>query len=299
MSYYATNVIAGKHYVFASRDTDVKQQQIQELKESIASADAILIGAGAGLSTAAGLTYSGKRFTDHFQDFKSRFGITDMYSGGFFPFPDLETYWAWWSRHIWINRYDVEVGDPYAELLKIVHDKDYFVLTTNVDHQFQLAGFDKERLFYTQGDYGLFQCSRACTPETYDNEDMVRQMMEQQRDMRIPSELIPYCPHCGAPLTTNLRADNSFVEDQGWHDALNRYEAFKKQHKRSSILYWELGVGANTPVIIKYPFWNMTHANKKATYACVNLGESFVPDVIAKQSILIDGDINEVLTLVS
>lgn len=194
-------------------------EQIENLKTEIETADCILIGAGAGLSTSAGFNYDGERFEKSFSDFRTRYGIADMYSGGFYPYKTLEEYWAWWSRHIWLNRYASGVGKPYADLLALVKDKDYFVLTTNVDHQFQLAGFDQKRLFYTQGDYGLWQCSKACHDKTYGNEETVRQMVTAQKDMKIPSELIPKCPVCGAPMTMNLRCDDKFVQDEGWYEA--------------------------------------------------------------------------------
>lgn len=247
------------------------------------------------MSTSAGFTYDGERFEKHFADFRQKYGITDMYSGGFYPYNSLEEYWAWWSRHIYVNRYDIAAGKPYTDLLKIVNDTDYFVLTTNVDHQFQLAGFEKKRLFYTQGDYGLWQCSKACHDKTYDNEETVRQMVSEQKNLKIPSELIPKCPICGAPMTMNLRCDNSFVQDEGWYAAASRYEDFIRRHKRLHILFLELGVGANTPVIIKYPFWNMTTANPKAVYACVNAGEAYVPKEIRDRSICINGDIGQIL----
>lgn len=269
---------------------------INRLKEKIETADAILIGAGAGLSTAAGFYYDGERFDKYFSDFKAMYGITDMYSGGFYPFNTLEKFWAWWSRSILVNRYDVEVGKPYSDLLTLVKDKNYFVLTTNVDHQFQLVGFDKKRLFYTQGDYGLWQCSKACHNKTYDNEDTVRKMVSEQKDMKIPTELIPKCPVCGAPMTMNLRCDDSFVQDEGWYKAAERYNDFIRKHKDVDILFFELGVGANTPAIIKYPFWQMTAQNKNASYACVNLGMAYAPEEIEKQSICIDADIGKVLS---
>ena len=265
------------------------------LKNKLETSDAILIGAGAGLSTSAGLTYSGERFEKHFADFKKQYGITDMYSGGFYPFDTLEEYWAWWSRQIYINRYDVEVGKPYKDLFELVKDKDYFVLTTNVDHQFQLAGFDKKRIFYTQGDYGLWQCSKPCHSKTYDNEEAVRKMITEQKSMKIPTELIPHCPKCGAPMTMNLRCDDTFVQDEGWYQAAERYDLFVRRHKDLNILLIELGVGSNTPVIIKYPFWRMTAENKNATYACVNLGEAVCPAEIEKQSVCIDADIGKTL----
>lgn len=275
--------------------TENCSEQIDRLKIEIENADAIVIGAGAGMSAAAGFSYSGERFEKYFSDFHKKYGFSDMYSGGFYPYETLEEYWAWWSRHIWINRYATAAGKPYTDLLNSIKDKDYFVLTTNVDHQFQLAGFDKKRLFYTQGDYGLWQCSKACHNKTYDNEETVRKMVSEQKDMKIPTELIPKCPVCGAPMTMNLRCDNFFVQDQGWYAAAERYEDFIRRHKDLRILFLELGVGANTPVIIKYPFWQMTARNPNATYACVNYGEAAAPSEIAKQSICINADIACVL----
>ena len=269
--------------------------EIERLKNEIQTADAIVIGAGAGLSTAAGFTYSGERLQKYFADFVEKYGFQDMYSGGFYPFPTPEEHWAYWSRYIYINRYmDVDNG-TYKRLFELVKDKDYFVLTTNVDHQFRKAGFDKNRLFYTQGDYGLFQCSEPCHQKTYDNEEIVRAMFEQQKDMRIPTELIPYCPVCGKPMSMNLRADDTFVEDDGWHKAAEHYDDFLRCHEGLHILFLELGVGMNTPVIIKYPFWQMTYANQKAVYACLNFGEAYAPNEIREQSICINGDIHSIL----
>ncbi len=280
------------------KSTKTCSDKINQLKNEIETADAILIGAGAGLSTSAGMSYSGERFEKNFADFHQKYGITDMYSGGFYPFDTLEEYWAWWSRHILINRYDAPVGKPYTDLLELVKDKDYFVLTTNVDHQFQRAGFDKKRLFYTQGDYGLFQCSKPCHDKTYDNEDIIRQMAASQKDMKIPSELIPRCPVCGEPMNVNLRCDDTFVQDDGWDAACQRYQDFIRRYGNLHILFLELGVGANTPVIIKYPFWQMTAQNSKARYACINKGEAFCPREIANQSICIDDDIGNVISLI-
>ena len=269
--------------------------EIDRLKKEIQTADAIVIGAGAGLSTAAGFTYSGERLQKYFADFVEKYGFRDMYSGGFYPFETPEEMWAYWSRYIYINRYmDVDNG-TYKRLFELVQDKDYFVLTTNVDHQFQKAGFDKHRLFYTQGDYGLWQCSEPCHQKTYDNEETVRSMFEQQKNMRVPSELVPKCPVCGKPMSMNLRADDTFVEDEGWHRAAERYDEFLRRHEGLHILFLELGVGMNTPVIIKYPFWKMTYANPNAVYACLNFGEAYAPDDIRGQSICINGDIHEVL----
>ncbi|HJC05202.1 MAG TPA: Sir2 silent information regulator family NAD-dependent deacetylase [Candidatus Enterocloster excrementipullorum] len=265
------------------------------MADALLQADAVVIGAGSGLSASAGFTYGGERFFKYFGDFAEKYGIRDMYSGGFYPYKTLEEYWAWWSRHIYYNRYVEPPVPVYQRLLELVKEKDYFVITTNVDHCFQKAGFDKERLFYTQGDYGLWQCSGPCHQETYDNEEQVRQMIAEQKDMRIPTELIPRCPRCGKPMTMNLRSDAAFVEDAGWHRAARRYEAFIGRMDGGRVLFWELGVGANTPVIIKYPFWRMTHQNPEAVYACVNYGEAYAPREIAGRSICIDGDIGETL----
>lgn len=278
-----------------TKSTESFSDNIKRLKNEIDTADAIVIGAGAGLSTSAGFDYAGERFEKYFSDFQKKYGITNMYSGGFYPYDTLEEYWAWWSRHILVNRYDCPVGKPYSDLLKLVKDKDYFVLSTNVDHQFQRAGFVKKHLFYTQGDYGLWQCSKACHDKTYDNEEAVRAMVEQQKDMKIPTELIPKCPVCGAPMTMNLRCDNSFVQDEGWYAAANRYDDFIRCHSNSHILFLELGVGMNTPAIIKYPFWQMTAQNPNAVYACINLIESYCPNEIARQSICLQGDIGNIL----
>ena len=274
-------------------------KQIEKLKNEIETAEAIVIGAGAGMSVAAGFSYSGERFERYFADFHKKYGITDMYSGGFYPYHSLEEYWAWWSRHIYINRYEIGVGKPYTDLLNIIKDREYFVLTTNVDHQFQMAGFDKQRLFYIQGDYGLWQCSKACHDKTYDNEKTVRRMVKEQKDMKIPTDLIPKCPICGAPMTMNLRCDNSFVQDEGWYAAANRYENFIRRHKGVHVLFLELGVGMNTPVIIKYPFWKMTAENNRAFYACINYGEAIVPKEIEKQSICIHEKIEAVFYMLA
>ena len=277
------------------KSTESFSDNIKRLKNALDSADAVVIGAGAGLSAAAGFDYGGERFHKYFADFEEKYGIRDMYSGGFYPYVSPEEYWAWWSRQILINRYDCPVGEVYKNLLSLIEGKDYFVLTTNVDHQFQRAGFDKKRLFYTQGDYGLFQCSTPCCMETVDNEAIIKQMVAEQKDIRIPSALIPRCPHCGAPLTVNLRSDDKFVEDEGWHKAAERYENFLRTRSGLKILFLELGVGFNTPVIIKYPFWQMTAKNSNAVYACLNKGQAFCPQEIDRQSICMDADIAEVL----
>lgn len=279
-----------------TKSTKSFSEQLERLKKKLAQADAVVIGAGAGLSTSAGFVYNGERFKQYFSDFEAEYGFHDMYSGGFYPYDTPEEHWAYWSRYIYVNRYMDAPKPVYESLFRLVKDKDYFVITTNVDHCFQKAGFDKKRLFYTQGDYGLFQCSEPCCQETFENEAIIRSMMEQQKDMRIPTELLPVCPHCGKPLTMNLRSDDKFVEDGGWHEAAERYQLFLRRHQNMRILFLELGVGYNTPIIIKYPFWNMTAENSQAVYACINYGEALCPHEIERRSICIDGDIGNVLS---
>jgi len=284
---------------------------INRLKETLADAEAVVIGTGAGLSTSAGFVYSGERFDKYFSDFREKYCFTDMYSGGFYPYSSQEEFWAYWSRYIWVNRYMDAPKPVYEELFRLVKDKDYFVITTNVDHCFQKAGFEKKRLFYTQGDYGLFQCSEPCHGKTYENEEMIRAMVLSQGwvigesnelflpegatlKMAVPTPLLPACPVCGKPLTMNLRSDDKFVEDEGWHQAAERYENFLRT-RGGKVLFLELGVGYNTPVIIKYPFWQMTAKNPDAVYACINYGEAVCPEQIRGQSICIDGDIGKVI----
>lgn len=288
------------------------EDKLSDIKELTANADAIVLGAGAGLSTSAGFTYSGERFDKYFSDFKERYKFTDMYSGGFYPYETLEEHWAFWSRYIYINRYMDAPKPVYDNLYELVKDKDYFVITTNVDHCFQKAGFDKHRLYYTQGDYGLFQCSEPCHKKTYDNEDIIRKMVMAQgyefkedgslylpegRNLKltVPSELVPYCPECGKPMSMNLRADNTFVEDEGWHVAAKRYEQFLERHKNLNIVFIELGIGYNTPVIIKYPFWQMTDKWQHAHYICLNYGQAYAPDEIKDKSVCVNKDIDEVI----
>ena len=287
---------------------------VEKLRKALQNADAVIVGAGAGLSTSAGYVYSGERFERYFGDFGRKYHFRDMYSGGFYPYGTGEEKWAYWSRYIYINRYVKPEKPVYDDLLRLVADKDYFVLTTNVDHCFQRAGFDKNRLFYTQGDYGLWQCSGPCHQATYDNGQTVREMVESQGfviagngeltvpeettvRMAVPSELVPFCPRCGKPMSMNLRSDDTFVEDEGWHAHSGAYAAFLEAHRSARVLFLDLGVGANTPVIIKIPFMRMTQEWPDATYACVNYGEAFTPVEILEKSICINDDIGNVLKM--
>lgn len=281
--------------ILTRQSTAASSAQAKRLKQALHSADAVVVGAGAGLSASAGLTYSGERFDAHFRDFADKYGIRDMYSGGFYPFASPEERWAWWSRIIMVNRYERAPKQVYENLLKLLENQDYFVLTTNVDHQFQLAGFDKKRLFYIQGDYGLWQCSKPCHARTYDNEEAVRRMYAEQRDMKVPTALIPRCPVCGRPMAMNLRTDDTFVQDAGWYEARERYLAFLRRHAGARVVFLELGVGMNTPGLVKYLFWQMTAENPRAVYACVNDGEAFCPREIQGRSVCMDGDIGDFL----
>ena len=296
-----------------TKSTGSTSDHIKKLKKALTEADAVVIGAGAGLSTSAGFVYSGERFERYFSDFASRYRFADMYSGGFYPYGTQEEFWAYWSRYIWVNRYMDAPKPVYNDLFELIEDKDYFVITTNVDHCFQKADFDKKRLFYTQGDYGLFQCSEPCHDKTYENEETIREMVLSQGweigcdnelilpegvslKMTVPTELLPKCPVCGKPLTMNLRSDEKFVEDEGWHRAAERYENYLRT-RGGKMLFLELGVGYNTPGIIKFPFWQMTAGNPEATYACVNFGEAACPEQIGDRSVCIDGDIGNVLRI--
>lgn len=303
VGYFSKNISYGR---------GTREEQLVRLKKEIETADAFVIGAGAGLSTSAGFTYSGERFDKYFFDFAKRFGIRDIYSGGFYPFPDAETRWAWWARHIYYNRYIDAPKPVYQKLFEIVKDKDYFVITTNVDHMFQKAGFDKKRLFYTQGDYGLFQSVNPNIRETIDNEEWVMKAMEAQgfvKDeagvlkvpedgkllMNIPTELIPKCDIDGSDVVMNLRSDDSFLEDKYWFAASASYADFLRRHENLHVLYLELGVGANTPVIIKFVFHRLTKENRLSTYACINYGEAYAPEEIADRSIVINADAGEAI----
>lgn len=309
-------MIFGNPDTILSNDPEMSfAQKVSVLQEQLANAEAVVIGAGSGFSTAAGYTYSGERFEKYFADFERKYGIRDMYSGGFYPYPTMEKFWGFWCRNIWINRYAPIPSNLYGRLLALVQDKEYFVLTTNVDHCFQRSGFDKKQLFYTQGDYGLFQSRSpggAANNRTYDNYEAIRRMIlhegyqigkkgelivpkDTEIGMTVPSDLVPVCPDDGNLMIPNLRCDDSFVEDQGWHQAAKRYQDFLGRHEQLPVLYLELGVGMNTPVIIKFPFWKYTRQNPNSFYACINLGEAGCDREIVKRSVCLDADISRVL----
>ncbi len=269
-------------------------ERLKKVKTLLDDAEYVLVGAGAGLSSAAGFEYGGLTFMRNFKYMHDMYGYRDMYSAGFHPFRTSEERWGYWSKFIYLNRYQ-GVKRLYVDLMSLIKDKDYFVLTTNVDHQFQLAGVDKKRLFYTQGDYGLFQCSSPCHDKTYDNEAIVRKMVKEQVDHKIPTSLIPRCPICGEELSMNLRSDETFVEDEGWHKAASSYLDFLKRAKGKKVLLLELGVGFNTPGIIKYPFIRLAYENQNAHYVVINKGQNAVPKEVEGRSLLLDMDIKEAI----
>lgn len=285
-----------RDYVFQK---DAYEDQIDRAAKNIRNTDCVIIGAGAGASTAAGIQYGGKRFTDNFAEFIKKYGeyyMTDMYAAGFYPYPSEEAKWGYWSKHALMNRFDPPALPLYTELYDIVKNKEYFVLTTNVDHQFYKAGFDEKRIFATQGDYGKIQCQKACHSKTYDAKDLFRKMDKARRDCLIPSELVPKCPVCGGNMAMNLRCDNYFVEDEAWHEAADRYAGFLEQHKDKKVVLLELGVGFNTPIIIRFPFEKMVRENSSYSLIRLNMDEAVVPESFGERAIGIGGDMAKAIT---
>ncbi len=246
-------------------------KQLEEAKRLISEADAIVIGAGAGLSSAAGLTYSGSRFTEHFADFIKEYGLTDMYSSAFYPFETDEKKWGYWSQHLYLNRYQTGSLPLYQDLYELVADKNYFVITTNVDSQFEKAGFEREKIFEVQGNYGEFQCSVPCHDGIYANQETLEIMLANRQGLEVRSEDIPKCPKCGADMMSRLRMDHRFVEDRHWHQQESAYLAFLQQYAEKKLVFLELGVGYNTPTIIKFPFERLNAVLPQASLIRVNL----------------------------
>lgn len=268
---------------------------MSKLNEMLHQADAIIVGAGSGLSTAAGLSYSGERFEKYFFDYIEKYHMTDMYSSAFYPFKTDEERWAYMSRHVYVNRYEIKALSLYKKLLDLVKDKEYFIITTNCDHQFYKSGFDPKRIFATQGDYGYFQCSRPCHNTLYNNREVIEEMVSTQSDFKIKTDLLPYCPKCGEKMDLNLRKDDSFVEDENWHKSNESYVSFIGENSDKKILFLELGVGMNTPGIIKYAFWRMTYQLASAKYACISQEHAIVPEEIIDKSLCIQADLKLVL----
>ncbi|MCM3651379.1 Sir2 silent information regulator family NAD-dependent deacetylase [Metabacillus litoralis] len=246
------------------------QTRVDKAKQAIEGADFILLGGGAGLSAAAGIVYSGKRFTENFAPFIEKYGLTDMYLSGFYPFRTQEERWSYWAKHISLNRYEAGATKLYMDLFNLVKDKKYFVISTNVESQFVKAGFPSEKVFEIQGNYGYHQCAKGCHDKLYDNELLVKEMVEKTVDCKIPSELVPKCPVCGGEMDPNLRINHYFVQDERWYELNKSYNDFLQDSEGKKIIYIELGVGFNTPGIIRYPFEKMTYYNKNARLIRLN-----------------------------
>lgn len=288
--------IPANDYVFQK---DTYEEQIKNAVNLIKEADVVLIGAGAGASTAAGLSYDGKRFRENFHEFIMKYGgqyMTDMYAAGFYPFPSEEAKWGYWSKHALLNRFYPPALPLYKDLYDIAKDKEYFVLTTNVDHQFYKAGFSADRIFATQGDYGEIQCQKGCHPKVYEAEELFQEMDAARKDCLIPSELVPKCPVCGGKMAMHLRCDNYFVEDEAWHEAADRYAEFLDKNKDKKVVLLELGVGFNTPIIIRFPFEKMVR--ERASYSLIRLNrdEAVVPESFGNRAIGIGGDMAGAIT---
>ena len=286
--------------VFHHKNKQTITQEILEEKYAgvralLRDADAVIIGAGAGLSTAAGIEYFGPRFIENFSDFIARYGMTDMYSSSFYPFETEEEKWAYWSRHIRMNRYDAPVGEPYRQLLRLVKEKTYFVITTNVDAQFYKAGFDPQRIWAVQGDYGKLQCARGCHETLYDNRDLIMEMCEKQEDCRIPSKLVPRCPRCGESMEINIRKDEYFVQDGQWYAERGRYVDFLEENRRKKVVFLELGVGFNTPTIIRFPFEQMTADWPRAALVRIGRSRADIPLRLRDKGVSLDGGIKPAL----
>ena len=261
-------------------------EKINETKELIKNADYILIGAGAGLSTSAGIEYTGKRFKDNFSEFIKKYNFTDMYTSGFYDFETEEEKWAYWAKHMHINNIGAEATKLYKDILKLIKNKEYFVITTNVDDQFYKSGFDENKIFAIQGSYRYIQCSQACHNKVYDATEIVKEMISKTKDCKIPTELVPICPVCGEVMETNLRKDSYFVQDDRWYIQNKRYEEFLTKAKNKELLLIELGVGFNTPGIIRFPFeqmvyqtdnWKLVRLNKDNCETILNIENRYIP----------------------
>lgn len=285
--------VPARDYIFQNTPYE---EQVGAAAAALEGAEYVLIGAGAGLSAAAGLTYSGKRFEDRFLEFIEKYGMTDMYSAGFYPFVDEEARWGYWSKHVCVNRIEPEALPLYNTLYELVKDKNYFVLTTNADHQFYKAGFGEDKIFATQGDYGLIQCKRGCHPKTYDDREMMIQMDQARKDCRVPSYMVPKCPVCGGPMTMNLRCDQYFVEDEAWYEAEERFGRFLNVCRKKKTALLELGIGFNTPTIVRFPFEKLARENRNMTLIRLNLNEAIVPESLGARGIGINSDMEKSIT---
>lgn len=277
---------------------------IQKAADLIKNSDKILIGAGAGMSASGGISYADevlfKKWFPRYYSMGMR-SLVDMQSIFWnVDEKNARSYWGYWANHIKHIRYDSPALKPYIDLFKLVKDKNYFVITTNVDGQFGKAGFAKKKIFEPQGEYALFQCDKPCKKEVFDNKEMINKMISNMDTniMKIREEDIPRCPYCKRLLKPNLRIDDSFVEEPHLVN-LDSYENFIHSSKKDSLVLIELGVGFDTPVIIRYPFQNIVYNYPNSSLIRINLDYADVPCEIENRSVSIKADIKKALNDIS
>lgn len=287
-----------RNYIFQKTPYE---EQIMQAADMIQKADYVLMGAGAGLSTAAGAVYGGTWFEKNFKEFKEKYGngpyMQDMYSAGFHPYPDEESFWGYWSKQAILGGIDLDVTPLYKDILKLLKDKRIFCLSTNADGQFQKAGYKEEQIFCTQGDYFHIQCQKACHQRTYNAVKLFKQMDQARKNCQIPTYMVPKCPICGGPMTMNLRCDQYFIQDEAWYQAEKRFGDFLNEALKSqkNLLLLELGVGFNTPTIIRFPFEKLVKENKQVNLIRLNLNEAVIPESIEQQAVGINKDIKQTI----
>ena len=269
--------------------------RILQAKQAIKQADYIIIGAGSGLSTAAGLLYSGEKFEKDFREFIEKYHFDNLYSASFYEFKTQEEKWAFFAKMIKLNRYNEKPLKLYQELYEIVKNKEYFVLSTNVDGQFYNSGFDKDKIFEVQGDYSYLQCENACHNKLYNNKELVEKWLRNTKNCKIPSDLVMKCPVCGGNMDMNLRKDANFVQDENWYRQSEKYEDFLSRSKGKNVVLLEIGVGFNTPGIIRFPFERMTAISEKTTLIRINKDYPNPMLEIENKTISFDEDTNKII----
>ena len=269
--------------------------RIIQAKQAIKQADYIIIGAGSGLSTAAGLLYSGEKFEKDFKEFIEKYHLDNLYSASFYEFKTQEEKWAFFAKMIKLNRYNEKTLKLYQELYEIVKNKEYFVLSTNVDGQFYNSGFDKDKVFEVQGDYSYLQCENACHNKLYNNKELVEKWLRNTKNCKIPSDLVMKCPVCGGNMDMNLRKDANFVQDENWYRQSEKYEDFLSRSKGKNVVLLEIGVGFNTPGIIRFSFEQMTANIEKTTLIRINKDYPNPMLEIENKTISFDEDTNKII----